>query len=58
MSHKRKASEQGLDKKFRYHTDWVARFQEYKADVILNYNAEEARNLKAYRELLDHVKYQ
>ena len=30
-------------------------YQDHKADVILKYNAEEARNLKAYGELLDHV---
>ncbi len=29
-------------------------YQDQKADVILKYNAEEARNLKAYGELPDH----
>ena len=31
-------------------------YQDQKADVILKYNAEEARNLKAYGELPDHGK--
>ena len=30
-------------------------YQDQKADVILKYNTEEARNLKAYGELPDHI---
>ena len=31
-------------------------FQDEKADVILKYNPDEARNLKAYGEIPDHAK--
>ncbi|KAM4815717.1 eukaryotic translation initiation factor 1A, Y-chromosomal-like [Thomomys bottae] len=31
-------------------------YQDNKADVILKYNADEARNLKAYGELPEHAK--
>ncbi|CAL1285707.1 unnamed protein product [Larinioides sclopetarius] len=31
-------------------------FQDSKADVILKYNPDEARNLKAYGELPEHAK--
>ncbi|XP_036784181.2 eukaryotic translation initiation factor 1A, X-chromosomal-like [Manis pentadactyla] len=50
-----------LRKKLRINTSdiilvGVRDYQDSKADVILKYNAEEARSLKAYGELGDHAK--
>lgn len=37
-----------------HHRWYMALFQDTKADVILKYNADEARSLKAYGELPEH----
>lgn len=47
---------EGLDKYLRHYIGWSGDYQDNKADVILKYNADEARSLKAYSDFQNMLK--